>query len=211
MNTKKILVSSILLTIIIGVFLYIWYVWIPKKLEKESEDFTKTQPPTLFSKEDYKIEEREDGRYIVVEKVGLTAKVPDDWEIKFEGSDYPEPEYWVNLYSPEAEVFDILTKGCGIGITVGTAKEKTKELNERIQYLQKNIKEVSDEQTSELVKINKHLGVRGITENLTIGKAIAINIPLGEKIIRLDTLFPPKYENKCSPIWKEFLKNIVIE
>ncbi|MDD5738583.1 MAG: hypothetical protein PHY72_01495 [Candidatus Pacebacteria bacterium] len=37
------------------------------------------EPPKLFEKGDYKVEDRADGQYIVVDKVGLTAKVPDGW------------------------------------------------------------------------------------------------------------------------------------
>jgi len=220
MNTKKILVSSILLTIIIGVFLYIWYVWIPKKLEKESEDFTKTQPPTLFSKEDYKIEEREDGRYIVVEKVGLTAKVPDDWEIKFEGSDYPEPEYWVNLLSPDAEVKDIPIKGCGISIIIGNEKETVKDIRNNIEILEEHpdikpeeISYIYKDYTFDLIEINGYQTLLWKTPEREItGQATGINIPIGdEKLISFNTRFLPGYKQKCSQIWEKFLNDVVIE
>ena len=60
-------------------FYYLWYV-LPPSNEENGEP--QTQPPTLFAKDDYKIENRSDGTYIVVEKVGLTAKVGSGWEIK---------------------------------------------------------------------------------------------------------------------------------
>ena len=42
------------------------------------------------------------------------------------------------------------------------------------------------------------------------GESIDI-VTRDNKILSLDTSYPPAFENKCSPIWKEFLKNIVIE
>jgi hypothetical protein len=57
------------------------------------------QAPKLFEKGDYVVEDRPDGKYIVVDKVGLTAKVPDGWRVEFEGDDMPDgtSQYWVNL------------------------------------------------------------------------------------------------------------------
>jgi len=208
---KKILISLIILAVIAGGFFYWWFIW---ELPQEEGEET-SQPPTLFAKEDYKIEEREDGKYIVVEKVGLTCKVPEGWEIKIEGNDIPEPEYWVNLSSPDAEVKDILIKGCGIGITAGSAKETAQEIKERIKLLQENSQKsetIRKGHTSEIIEVSGYLGIKGVTENSIIGKAIAIDIPVGEEnLIRLDTLFPLGFQEKCSPIWEEFLKNVVIE
>jgi len=67
---KKLIFLAILFLIIGGLF-YFLFIW---EIPEEQET---SQGPTLFAKEDYKIDEREDGKYIVVEKVGLTCKVPE--------------------------------------------------------------------------------------------------------------------------------------
>ena len=49
-------------------------------------------------------------------------------------------------------------------------------------------------------------------EKPVLGQIAGLNIPIeNERLISFDTQFPPGYKEKCSPIWKEFLKNIVIE
>jgi len=213
---KKTWILLIVLVVAIGGFFY-W--WLSQPIEiGETEE--KSQPPTLFAKEDYKIEEREDGKYIVVEKVGLTCKVPEGWNIKIEGDDIPEPEYWVNLSSPDAEVKDILIKGCGISIMAGIAKENTEEVKNNINLIQEN-PDVKPEEISyiykdyifEVVKIINHQGLKWISpEKPVFGQATGIDIPTGdEKLISFSTQFPPGYKEKCSPIWEEFLKNLVIE
>ena len=213
---KKTWILLTVLVVVIGGFFY-WWLSQPIEIEEPEE---KSQPPTLFAKEDYKIEEREDGKYIVVEKVGLTAKVPEGWDIKIEGDDIPEPEYWVNLSSPDAEVKDILIKGCGISIMAGIAKENTEEVKNNINLIQEN-PDVKPEEISyiykdyifEVVKIINHQGLKWISpEKPVFGQATGIDIPTGdEKLISFSTQFPPGYKEKCSPIWEEFLKNLVIE
>ena len=213
---KKTWILLIVLVVAIGGFFY-WWLSQPIEVEEPEE---KSQPPTLFAKEDYKIEEREDGKYIVVEKVGLTCKVPEGWDIKIEGDDIPEPEYWVNLSSPDAEVKDILIKGCGISIMAGIAKENTEEVKNNINLIQEN-PDVKPEEISyiykdyilKVVKISNYQALKWTApEKSIIGQTLGVNIPIGEeKLISFDTLFPPEYKEKCSPIWEEFLKNIIIE
>jgi len=217
---KKFLILLILLVVVAGGFFYFWYVWIPAQMEKESGVSPETQPPTLFGKEDYKIEEREDGKYIVVEKVGLTAKVPEGWEIKFEGSDYPEPEYWVNLSSPDAEVKDIPIKGCGISIIIGNEKETVKDIRNNIEILEEHpdikpeeISYIYKDYTFDLIEINGYQTLLWkAPEREITGQAAGINILIGdEKLISFNTRFLPDYKQKCSPIWEKFLNDVVIE
>ena len=89
---KKIIILLIILAATAGGFLYWLWTWQPEKPDLSIGHPEKA--PTLFSKGDYKIEERADGKYIVVEKVGLTCKVPEGWKIEIRGDDIPEPEYW---------------------------------------------------------------------------------------------------------------------
>jgi len=210
---KKLIFLAILFLIIGGLF-YFLFIW---EIPEEQET---SQGPTLFAKEDYKIDEREDGKYIVVEKVGLTCKVPENWDIKIEGDDIPEPEYWVNLSSPDAEFKDILIKGCGISIMTGTSIEDVQETINDIKTLQENPDMKSGEisykykdYNLELISINNYQAlVWTAPKHEIIGQIIGINVPINsEKLINFDTLFPLEYQEKCSPTWEEFIKNIIIE
>lgn len=218
---SKKLIFSIIVFLIIGGLFYFLFIWqSPEEPKQET-----SRGPTLFAKEDYKIDEREDGKYIVVEKVGLTCKVPGGWDIKIEGDDYPEPEYWINLSSPDVEFTSvIITKGCGISIAIGTAKKQAKEIQDSIMLAQEDPK--SDEICSIILgtsKCGEHIfGITKISEYQALkhispsrelfGQGININIPIGKEIIiGLGTTFSFGYEEKCSPIWDEFIKNIIIE
>ena len=215
MNKKTWILLTVLVVVIGGFF----YWWLSQPIEI-GEPEEKSQPPTLFAKEDYKIEEREDGKYIVVEKVGLTCKVPEGWNIKYQKTSGIEPQYWIDLYSPDAEIFDVLTKGCGISIMTGIAKENIEEVKNNINLIQEN-PDVKPEEISyiykdyifEVVKIINHQGLKWTSpEKPVFGQATGIDIPTGdEKLISFSTQFPPGYKEKCSPIWEEFLKNLVIE
>jgi len=215
MNKK--LVFLVILSLIIGGLFYFLFIWeVPKEPGQET-----SQGPTLFAKEDYKIDEREDGKYIVVEKVGLTCKVPEEWDIKIEGDDYPEPEYWVNLSSPDAEFEkSIPTKGCGISIIIGQEEENIEDIKNNVKMLQEN-PNIMPEEISNIYKgyklnvidVSNHQALFWIApEKSVLGQGIGVNIPINNKnLISFNTRFLPNYKEKCSPIWEEFIKNIIIE
>ena len=217
---SKKLIFLVILSLIIGGLFYFLFIWeVPKEPGQE------TSGPTLFAKEDYKIDEREDGKYIVVEKVGLTCKVPEEWDIKIEGDDYPESEYWVNLSSPDAEFTSIiLTKGCKIGIVVGTTETQIKEIKESIKIAensQKNSEICSivlgtsecGEHIFKKIEISEYQALEHIIPiHELFGESITINIPINENnMIGLEGVFPKGHKEKCSPIWEEFINNIIIE
>ncbi|MCD6270445.1 hypothetical protein J7J23_01545 [bacterium] len=223
---KKTIILLIILAAVAGGFLYFWYVWIPAQIEKENnQQVSTTTPPTLFGKDDYKIEERADGEYIVVKKVGLTAKVPEGWKIEIKGDDVPEPEYWVDVYSPDTETTSgVAIKGCGISLFVGSAIERIKELKNSIESLHQNPESnrpcsellgtsECPEYTFEVIEITGHQALKQISpKHEFFGHGVSISIPYNDKIlIDLTTRFIPGYEEKCYPIWKEFLKNIKVE
>jgi len=214
---SKKLVFLVILSLIIGGLFYFLFIWeVPKEPGQET-----SQGPTLFAKEDYKIDEREDGKYIVVEKVGLTCKVPEEWDIKIEGDDYPEPEYWVNLSSPDAEFEkSIPTKGCGISIIIGQEEENIEDIKNNVKMLQEN-PNIMPEEISNIYKgyklnvidVSNHQALFWIApEKSVLGQGIGVNIPINNKnLISFNTRFLPNYKEKCSPIWEEFIKNIIIE
>jgi hypothetical protein len=195
--------------------LFIWEV--PKEPGQET-----SQGPTLFAKEDYKIDEREDGKYIVVEKVGLTCKVPENWDIKIKRTPDIEPQYWIDLYSPDMATTtnDILINGCRMSITVGIQEGNNKEIKNNINTLKENpntipedISYIYKDYLFQVIKINDCDTLRWISpEYPTIGQVFGIDIPIeNTKLIDITIAFPAKYKEKCSTIWEEFIKNIIIE
>ncbi len=134
-NKKILIATGIIVTLLAGGFFYFWYVWVPNEMAKQEAEnkLTNTPPPTLFGKDDYKIENRTDGTYVLIDKVGLTAKVPEGWETeKINNSNENNTNYWINLSSPDAEFKDILIKGCGISILSGTSQENYSTIKEKI-------------------------------------------------------------------------------
>jgi len=203
----------IVLLIIIGGF---FYFWIPNHQSNPSPN-----PPTLFGKDDYKVEERDDGKYIVVDKVGLTAKVPDNWDIKFEGNDYPEPEYWVDLYSPDAKFEStLLIEGCGINIMIAKAEETVKKIEKNINLLENQPEKVDEIRENynqpkiiETITIDNNHGLKIISqESELFGQNINIDIPIDKKNwVSIAVNSPLNYRNKCFPIWEEFIENLKIK
>ena len=214
----KVLLIVIVLAVVAGGFFYWLSIWESREPLEE-----KSQPPTLFSKEDYKIEQREDGKFIVVEKVGLTCKVPEGWKIEIKGDDIPEPEYWVNLYSPgfATTTGNVLKKGCIISAAAQTAQKKHEELAENIQKLQENpqtaIKELKEDyvlaEDFQIRNINDTYALElTSSENSLMGGGKNINIPLNDhQVLTFGIGFPLENKENCLIIWEEFLENIVIE
>jgi len=215
---KKILIPSIILAVIVGGFFY-W--WLSQPIETEEPE-EKSQPPSLFAKEDYKTEEREDGKYIVVEKVGLTCKVPEGWSIKYQKTADIEPQYWVDAYSSDfaTTTNNILAKGCIISTMVATAEKTAEEIEENIKLLQESpgeYEKLKEDYTLaksfEIIEIDDYRALKIISqENKIVGQIINVDIAIRDKNwINFSVGFPLDYKGKCSQIWEEFLKNIVIE
>ena len=209
---KKLFIILVILLAAIGGFFY----WLWQKPAPEGP-----QPPTLFSKEDYQIEEREDGKYILIDKIGFSAKIPDGWTIEKQKTSDIEPQYWVDISSPDSKIENsILVKECGISIVAGIAEENYEELKQEIEILRENPaiepKEISslyEDYELEIIKVKNYFALKWIApENKLIGQARGVDIPLLEnKLLSLDTLTPPGYKEKCLPIWEEFLENIEIK
>jgi hypothetical protein len=224
-NSKsKIWILLVLVLVIllgVGGFFY-WKNYLAKSNEQGGE---RSEPPRLFGKEDYRVEEREDGKYIVVDKVGLRAKVPEGWEVKFEGSDMPDgkSERWIDLVSPDFSTTtgNILKTGCIINLTAQTSKETYEEIKEGIQLLQENPDEAYKFLKQNYVlaeNFNKtHINnydalVIFSQEDALLGGGATINIPLTNyQFISFGLGFPLPYKEKCLKFWKDFLENIFIQ
>ena len=206
---KKLFAVLIILAVIIAGFLFI-----QKQNKPDLEQ--KTQSPTLFNKNDYQIEDHVDGKYIVVEKAGLTAKVPDGWTIEIQGDDYPEPEYWVNLYSPDAQIETILKQGCGVSVMAGIAPDAVQDIKNNVALLQANLSAditAPADYEFEVAKIGNYQGVKWLSaQNETIGQFAGIDIPIEDDLlISFDTAFPPGYKETCLLIWEQFIKSVLIQ
>ncbi|MCX6790819.1 MAG: hypothetical protein NTV62_01325 [Candidatus Gribaldobacteria bacterium] len=213
----KIIVSIVILLAIIGGFFY-WYETqvgsYQRNLNKKNTSNLKI--PQLFSRGDYRVEDRVDGKYIVVDKVGLTAKVPAGWRVEFEGNDMSDgtSQYWVNLLSQDAEKKgSLVIKGCGITMTLGYEEKNNKDLNEQILAMQDNSQDNNLFRTGyqyKIFNIGKNKGVKWIgKENDTFGKNVGLDIPVGvAQTIGLSSIFPVNNAGICENHWEDFLKTI---
>ncbi len=207
---KKIGLFLIILIIIIGGFIYLGLNLIPKE---------KSESPTLFSKEDYKIEKENNNKFIVVDKVGLKCKVPEGWDIKIEGDDVPKSEYWVNLLSPDAVVKDnIIDEGCIAEILVVRSKETAESIRDNIVLLKNEngeLESLKDDyfmaEKFEIVNINGFSALKTTSqENNTIGQNINIEIPIKDSYINFNIAYSMTNKKTCLPIWEDFLENVEI-
>ena len=238
MQTKRNFILLIIVIIMIASMVggYFFMGWKPTTKPIEEEEITYS-PPILFSADDYKIEEKLEGKFIVIEKVGFSAKAPKGWEVKKEGGkSYYSPageEYYITMLSPDATTSEktntILGKGCGVSILVFTSdKKEIEEIRTVIDFLKEHpgatTKEVlsgvplkffsfTRDYTYKTREISNYSVLEGVlSKNPLFDQIIGIQIPLNEdKLIVLETGFPPGYKEKCLPIWEEFLKTVIIK
>lgn len=209
---KKTLI--ILITVLIVLAGAIWFFFIPIEKPEETNYIENVEPPMLFGKEDYKITERDEERFVLIEKAGFSAKIPKDWKSEQVGDE--ESSSLIHLLSPDAEIIGVLTKGCGISIAAGTAKEQLAEIQEKMVMIKEEPKKYIETQEGyllELIDINEYEAVKWTApEKPSLGQALGLNIPLlNGKLISIDTRFPTGYEETCKPLWEEFLNSIEIE
>lgn len=201
----------VILAGIAGIFYY--------KSKIGGEEVNKPNPPKLFSKGDYVVEDRADGKYIVVPKVGLTAKVPATWRVEFEGNDLPDntSQYWVNLLSPDAVMGSTIQKGCGINIVVHNNDEDgLQEIKGEILSLKNGLVIDNPNKKNYQFEAKNIGGVNAIywksPEKPIIGQGVGLNIPVGENtLINIGGKLLPEFKEKCLPAWEDFVKNIVIK
>ena len=235
MQTKRnfILLIIIIIMVVSMVGGYFFIGWKPATKPIEEEEAT-SSPSILFSADDYKIEEKLEGKFIVIEKVGFSAKAPKGWRVeKIESASLPSSQYWLEMFSPDAEMSEkskaILEKGCGIGVSAGTKdKEEIKEIRDVIDFLQKHPEAKTEEialgvpifpfpsAKEDNYKIRELTGCQGVewisSEESIFGQPTSVEIPIGNnKLISLNTVYPSGYKEKCLPIWNDFLKSIIIK
>ncbi len=222
--TRKIKITTILIVVLAvsaGAFYYLWYILPSSYLN--SRQTPSTQAPTLFNKDDYQIVEKPDGVYIAVKKVGLTAKVPDGWTIEKQRTANINPEYWLEIMSPDIAFRSsntVLEKGCRINLTIGTAEKESEEIEKNIDLLQKSPEEsatIKDHyvfaESVDVVDINGSLGLKVVSEaDPILGQGINISIPKTNMVlIDIGVDFPINNRTQCITAWENFLKSIKIE
>jgi hypothetical protein len=219
----KIILSIIILLAIIGGFFY-WYetqvVAHKKGLEGNNGEVT-FNVPKLLGKEDYKVEDRADGKYILADSLGLSAKIPSGWRVEFQTtSPTDQSEYFVNLYSPDVEMkYGIINQGCGISLSAGQNIEGNQDTKERIAILKGEAQDTKglmwNNRKYEIITI----GSKESLKTSSLIKNDAGNI-VGEGIsvpINNDTLLNIYFsssrisQDKCIQIWEEMLKNLKIQ
>jgi hypothetical protein len=218
MEYRKIAIVRIILALIIGGFFYTWY---SLSLRDNEQDFI-DNGPVLFSEEDYKIEEKEDGNYISIDKIGFTCKVPENWDIKKEKTAGINNQHYIALYSPEFEATtsNVIKNGCKIEITAGVEEKNNKTIKGYIEKIKENpdieFEEISNlykDYNFKLIKISNHEALSWMSpENNIVGQTIGLDIPIDDKKI-IDNIisFPLQEKDKCLNIWEEFIQNIIIE
>jgi len=217
-NSKsKIWILLVLVLVIllgVGGFFY-WKNYLAKSNEQGGE---RSEPPRLFGKEDYRVEEKEDGKYIVVDKVGLRVKVPEGWRVEMKNTpDAEGNEYWVDMYSENATGTSYLKRGCGISIIVTKSEEYNQEIREKIVKLKNNeslesygiVKIIENKVVN--IENKEALGWLSDVHEIA-GQFTGIGVPIGLKnVLEIKASFAKGFSSQCLPIWQEFMKTIEIK
>ena len=210
MHKKTIILLVFLLLIFSGLF-YFFFLWTPE------ESLENQNSPILFNREDYIIQEQGNSKYLIVEKAGFSCKIPDDWTIEIEGSDIPEPSYWANLLSPDANMNSTLNKtGCGITVMAEKNEERWQKMSDNIKLIkngQTEIENMKEGYTLNTLTIKNYEGLNWISpEHEILGQTVGINFILDQDtLITVGATLLPNYKQQCQPIWDEFLQSIVIK
>jgi hypothetical protein len=205
--------------LIAGGIFYFWFIYNPPPPEESS-------PPTLFGANDYKVTEKNGAKYIEIEKIGFTAKVPEGWKIEKKQTPDIEPQYWVRLYSdnykPSPRTSILPGKGCKIDVSAWTSKESNLERKKIIKELKAGKEDsiedlyIKDGYNYSVVDINNHEAVQQKTSKDHVlsefAQAILVDIPInGDKVLTLYIDFPPSDKEMCINNWGKFLKTIEIK
>ncbi len=202
--TKNVILILVVVAVIIAGSVFVWRWYEPAG-----------EPSHFFTKEDYKIEEHNDGAYIAIEKIDLTAKVPDGWVAKIEGNDLG---YWIEITSADLEGNPVIGQACGISIEVVIDEERNQKVRDDIKFIQENPERVEDlgydfkAAISGLISSKPGFFWLSQDNDVLMGQANGVNVPLGkEMLFNITASTISGYNAICLPIWQEFLMTIEIE
>jgi len=210
MKKKTLIIFVIILIALAGI---VWFFLAPIEKPEGTSTPEGIEAPVLFSKEDYKVVERDGEQYLDIEKIGFSAKIPEDWKIEQVGE--KELPCLVHLLSPDAEILGTLRKGCGITIAAGTAEEQLAEIETQILAIKKEAEKSIETQEGyllELINIGGNEALKWTApKKPSLGQALGINVLLSNgRLLSMDTRLPEGYEEICKPTWEAFIHSIEI-
>jgi hypothetical protein len=211
MKKKNLVIILLIVFIIIAAIVVITYWKSQKNGELEGNSY---DVPKLFGKEDYKIEERQDGKYVVIDKIGFSAKAPDGWRVEYEKTPSLNDEFIISMYSPDHEGGSYTKKGCGISITVGSSDEYYQDIKDEILRI-KNNEPVQSQRMVNLIE-NK---IKEISQKEVIFWLSEVHPVAGQFtgittifdtdiVLDVSASFADKFQEQCLPVWEEFYQSI---
>ncbi|MBU1045758.1 hypothetical protein KJ616_01390 [Patescibacteria group bacterium] len=193
------LVLGFFVLVIVGVLLWLGL----------SEDTERVTPGVKFeAPKYYVIKDGPDGKIVENKHAGINLKAPAGWEV--EKREIGPDEWIVNFNSPDLTTDEagFLATGCGFSIWIEYDKTTADIVRNSIQDPEKYSASISGRY--DVLGISGHQSLRTIFDKKGWGKIVGIEIPKGEMIYRLDTVFLPDEEGKCSEFFDKFLDNIFI-
>lgn len=168
-----------------------------------------TTPTTWSQKEDYKIIETSEGKFVENEKAGLSFKVPDGWRVEIDES--TEIQLLVKFFEKNAKrdlTSGFLIEGCGWQLGIEDNKAEAQRIVQDIGLCQHNNVDLR----KEVIDINGHRALKIIVfDDPKLGKDVYIGLPLEEKISYFRVLFFPGEEERCSREFDKFLETVLIK
>ena len=208
---KSYLFICIAISLVLILFLY-WWFFMPIK-----ENSAEIMGVSLFNRQDYQIEERSNEKYIVIDSIGFSAKIPDNWKLEWVNeTDQDQNATFVNILSPDAEMNKTKKQGCGLSIMAQTNRESYIGVLDNIRIIS------TEPSKAELIRKNYNFNVFAIDNYPSIkwesptkpmvGTVFGIDIPLKQFVlVNIGMRISPEAMSTCLPIWEKFLDSISIK
>jgi len=207
---KKILISIVIIFVLLliagGVFLW-------QRANKEKFKGHPIKKTAFVDAADYAVRDTLEGKIIESKKEGLTAKVPEGWEIRIyeEGVDLLSSEVEFSEYGG-ISLKSIKEKGgCGISIGILECEKVDPEIEtdvEEIRYLialsQEKPIEMKKEERYEVIKVDNRLALKEVIGN---EEYVLIQIPIDNKIYFFDAFL---FSERCIQQFNKFLETVSI-
>jgi len=173
------------------------------------EDTERVTPGVKFeAPKYYVIKDGPDGKIVENKHAGITFKAPTGWNV--EKKEIGPDEWIVNFNSPDITTNEsgLLASGCGFSAWIEYHEATFRSVVNRINDPERYSKEISG--TYEVLQIDKFSALKMVLSREGFGKIASIQIPKDGKIYKLDTMFLPGEEQRCSGAFDAFLAEISI-
>jgi len=203
-NKRIIVLITVILLLAISGGVFYW--WQKNQEEKKGEWVQLREAVKYPTEKEWEIIDTPEGKIVKNKKAGLEMKVPEGWKV--EKVEIGDNEWIVNFVTPDAEFNEnnFLIKGCGISAIIEYSKDDFEYITAYMkdpEYLKAN--------GIELTKISGYPGTKEVVgENPRLGKAIAVRVPINNKVYIFDTLLVLKEEKRCSQEFEKFLEGVTI-